>query len=130
MNFFKIFIIVFGSLLMGAMIFFIDDSSVIDATAATYFILINAFLGVDIAAMLNNSASMPPGEYKNMKFYRYILSFVFMIILFVMVVYRKEVNGINSIVAMSSFSSGAMIILALLLSGLEGNKIASRKAPR
>lgn len=128
MKFLKVLLIVLGSLLMGSIICFIDDASVIDATATTYFILVNAFLGVDMAGMINKSASLPAGEFKDFKFYRYIMSFIFMIILFVMIIYRKEINGINAVVAMSSFSSGAMIILALVLSGLEGNKIAARKS--
>lgn len=122
----KVFLIVLGSILMGSMIYFIDEATVIDSTAATYFILVNAFLGVDMAGMINKSASLPEGEFKDMKFYRYIVCFIFMILLFILMVYRKEVDGINAVVAMSSFSSGAMIILALFLSGLEGNKIASR----
>lgn len=111
---------------MAAVILFIDDSSVIDSVSTTYFIVINSFLGVDLAAMLKSSRKMPKKTFEDMKFYRYILSFIFMIILFLLMVYRKETDGINAVVAMSAFSSGSMLILAFVLAGLEGNKIAAR----
>lgn len=126
MKFLKVCLIILASLLMAAIIYFIDDSSVIDSVSATYFIVINSFLGIDMAAMIKQSKALPGVEHKEMKFYRYILSFVFMIILFLLMVYRKETDGINAVVAMSAFSSGAMMILALVLSGLEGNKLAAR----
>ena len=50
-----------------------------------------------------------------------------MLILFGVSIYRKEIDGIQMIMAISTFGGGAMVTIGLMLTGLEGNKIASRQ---
>lgn len=126
----KVILLFFATILMGAVIYFIKNPSVVDAIAATYAICINGFLGVDIAAMIKDSTKKPAGDWKDIKLYRYVFSFICMALLFVMALYQKEVNDIQSIMAISSFGSGAMLIIGLVMAGLEGNKIASRVGPK
>ena len=52
-----------------------------------------------------------------------------MLILFGLIIYRKETAEIEALVAMSAFSGGSMIIIGLIITGLESNKIASKSGP-
>lgn len=122
----KVVFLLLAAILMGAVIMLLDQSSVIDSMASSFFIVVNAFLGVDLASMIKESKSLPKTEYKAMHLYRYILSLVLMLGLFVLVIYRKESAGIESVIAMSAFSGGAMLIIGMIITGLEANKIASK----
>lgn len=126
MKILKIVFLLLAALLMGTVIMLLDQSSVIDSMATSFFIVVNAFLGVDMASMIKESKSLPKTKYKSMHLYRYVLSLVLMLVLFVMVIYRKESSGIESVVAMSAFSGGSMIIIGMIITGLEANKIASK----
>lgn len=125
----KIFLILLASLLMGAIVWFIDNASIVDMIAGTYAIVVNAFLGIDLASMIKDSSKLKPGDHKDIKLYRYVISFICMMILFGLSLYRKEVSNIDAIMAISAFGSGSMLIIGLVLGGLGGNKIASRGGP-
>lgn len=122
----KVVFLLLAAVLMGAVILLLNESSVIDSMASSFFIVVNAFLGVDLASMIKESKSLPKSEYKAMHLYRYILSLVLMLILFGLVIYRKETAGIEPIIAMSAFSGGSMIVIGMIITGLEANKIASK----
>ena len=62
-----------------------------------------------------------------MQFYRYVIVLVMMLILFGVAIYRKEIDGVQMIMAISTFGGGAMVTIGLMLTGLEGNKIAARQ---
>lgn len=130
MKILKVFLILLATALMGAVIVFIRDSSIVDSMAAVYAISLNGFLGVDIASMIKSSSSLPVGEYKAMHFYRYVIAFICMMLLFVLSLYQKEVNQVQSIMAISAFGSGSMLIIGMVMSGLEGNKIAGKSGEK
>ena len=123
----KIALVLLAFFMMLAVVLFIDDVSIIDVIAGSFFLVVNGFLGVDLAAMLKNSASIPKGSYQHMKVYRYVIVLVIMLILFGVSIYRKETDGIQMVMAISTFGGGAMVVIGLMLTGLEGNKIASRQ---
>lgn len=125
----KVCLLFLATLLMGTVMWFVHNSSIVDMMAATYAIIINGFLGVDLAAMIADTSKKPAGDWKDIKLYRYILAFLCMAGLFVLSLYQKEINHVEAIMAISSFGSGAMLIIGLVMGGLEGNKIASRLGP-
>lgn len=122
----KVVLLLLATTIMGIVIYFIQAASIVDVMASTYVVIVSSFLGTDIAAMIKDTSKKPAGEWKNIKAYRYVLSFLCMSSLFVMALYQKEINNVDSIMAISSFGSGAMLIIGLVMAGLEGNKIASR----
>lgn len=126
MKILKVILILLATALMGSVIIFVHDASIVDTIAGTYAISINAFLGVDLAAMIKGSTRLPEDEYKTIKLYRYVVSFLCMSLLFGLSLWQKEVNQVQAIMAISAFGSGAMLIIGLVMGGLEGNKIASR----
>ncbi len=126
MKIIKIFLMMIAFFIMLSVIYLIDNISIIDVMAGSFFLVVNGFLGVDIAAMIKNSNSKPAGKWQDMKMYRYIIVFIMMLSLFALSIYRKEVDDIQIIMAISTFGGGAMITIGMMLAGLEGNKIASR----
>ena len=50
----KVIFILLAAVLMGAVIMFLNEASVIDTMASSFFIVVNAFLGVDLVCMLKN----------------------------------------------------------------------------
>ena len=125
----KVFFIVLAAVLMGSVIMFLNEASVVDTMASSFFVVINAFLGVDMVSMIKESKALPKTQYKDMHLYRYIICLIIMLILFGLVIYRKETADIQSLVAMSAFSGGSMLIIGLIITGLESNKIASKAGP-
>lgn len=125
----KVIFILLAAILMGAVIMFLNEAFVIDTMASSFFIVVNAFLGVDLVSMIKESKALPKTEYKSMHLYRYVLCLIIMLILFGLIIYRKETAEIEALVAMSAFSGGSMIIIGLIITGLESNKIASKSGP-
>jgi hypothetical protein len=126
MKIIKIILMMLAFFMMLSVIYFIDNVSIVDAISGSFFIVINGFLGVDLAAMIKNSNSKPAKKWQDMKMYRYITALIMMLILFGLSLYRKEIDDIQIIMAVATFGSGAMITIGMMLAGLEGNKIASR----
>lgn len=122
----KIILMVLAFILMFAVVLFIDDVSIIDVMAGSFFLVVNGFLGVDLAAMIKNSSKMHKGDWQDMKIYRYVIVLCMMLILFGLSIYRKEADGIQIVMAVSTFGGGTMVTIGMMLTGLEGNKIASR----
>ena len=122
----KITLLSIAFILMVLIIYFIDSVPVIDVISGSFFIVVNGFLGVDLAAMIKNSNHKPAGDFQDMKMYRYIIVFLMMLFLFFLSIYRKEIDGVQFIMSISTFGGGAMITIGMMLAGLEGNKIASR----
>jgi len=121
----KIGLLLLASLLMGAVILFLTDVAIIDVLAGSFFLVMNAFLGIDLAGMIKKSAALPSGEFKNMKFSKYVIALVIMLLLFGLSLYRKEMENVQAIMAISSFGGGSMLVIGYIIAGLEGNKIAS-----
>lgn len=126
MRILKVVLMVLAFILMFAVVLFIDDVSIIDVMAGSFFLVVNGFLGVDLAAMIKNTSEMNRGDFQFMKMYRYIIVLCMMLILFGLSIYRKEADGIQIVMAVSTFGGGAMVTIGMMLAGLEGNKIASR----
>ncbi len=126
MRILKVVLMALAFILMFAVVMFIDDVSIIDVMAGSFFLVINGFLGVDLAAMIKKSSQMYAGDWQPMHMYRYIIVLCMMLILFGLSIYRKEIDGIMIVMAISTFGGGSMVTIGMMLAGLEGNKIASR----
>lgn len=125
-RFWKITLMVIAFLIVASVLFVLDDVGIIDSMAASFTAVISLFLGVDLAAMIKNSAGMPKGKFQKAHTYRYIIAVVMMLVLFIIALYRKESDNLGISMAAGAFGSGSIVIIGLLMSGLEGNKIASR----
>jgi len=118
-------LMVIATILMGALVLIMRESSIIDLVAPGYFIVVNAFLGLDLVIMIKETKKLPPAAYKDMHMYRYITALLCMMALSVLTIYMEKVYDIHSFVAISSFSLGTFTVIGLILGGLKGNKLAA-----
>jgi uncharacterized membrane protein len=123
----KIALMVLAFLIIVAVVIILDDVGIIDSMSASFTAILGVFLGVDLASMIKNSASMKKGEFQKAHIYRYVIAVVMMLTLFILALWRKESDNLGISMAAGAFGSGAIVIIGLLMSGLEGNKIASRE---
>lgn len=122
MDFIKALCFSIAVLLMGLCIIFVPS---ISGTLSMSFVLVlGVYLGLDIATMISTTASLPAGEYKEIKKHKYVLSGICLIILILITLITWQ-DTLQT--ALSSFLSSCMIILCCLIGGLEGNKIATKR---
>lgn len=125
----KVFLILIISLVMGALLYFLGEASVIDSIALSYFVVIESFLGQDLRGMIKESRAMKKGDYKDIHLYRYITVSVIFLVLEILAIYVYKVLDVNVLVSMSLFGGGFIITIGMILSGLQENKIASETGP-
>ena len=124
-KFLQVFLILFASVLMGALMIVLKQSSIVDLVAPGYFVVVNGFLGFDLWIMIKETKKLPGIEFKKLHWYRYIISFFCMGGLAILSIYLRQVHDVQSLIAISSFSLGVFIIIGMILGGLKGNKLVS-----
>lgn len=117
----KSLLLFFSSAIMALVILFVPNSIPIVGVANSYVLVINSFLAVNVASMLNKTAQMPVGHHHSIRRHRYIMSLLYMLGLS----YLSYKLGRSE--TLSIFSSGSLIIIGLWISGLQGNKIVTDK---
>lgn len=124
-KFIQVFLILFASVLMGALMIVLKESSVIDLVAPGYFVVINGFLGFDLWIMIKETKKLNGVKFKPLHWYRYIISFFCMGGLAILSIYLRQEYDVQSLIAISSFSLGVFFIIGFILGGLKGNKLVS-----
>lgn len=105
--------------IMATVLFLINAEEVIGPISISYIVAVGGYLSIDLASMIKQTTLKPPGDFKSMRKYRYILAVFFMCFLFVVASWKEFET------AMASFGSGSIIILGFLMGGLQGNKIVT-----
>ncbi|MDR1587290.1 MAG: hypothetical protein LBS57_07545 [Treponema sp.] len=125
----QIFWLCLAALFVGGMVWWVTDSLVITSLAGAFTGVLGIFIGLDIMTMIHKTRGLPPGIYKNLNTHRYIIALcVFGVLLaeaFVISgLYGREMNSLYL-----SFGIGFIVTIGGLISGIEGNKIATGPAP-
>lgn len=120
-KFVKAFLFVLASLVMGACLIFVPDSS--GAVSVTYVSVLGIFLGFDVADTVLKTAQMSKGEYKPIHKHKYVISAICLTALIIVCGVVKDKADVSA--AMTSLITSVMIVIGLLIGGLEGNKIAT-----
>jgi glucan phosphoethanolaminetransferase (alkaline phosphatase superfamily) len=111
-----------SALMLGAIIF----APAIAGTVAIFYVsILSGYLGLDIWGMIKTTTILPPGEYKSMKINRYILCAISYAVLICASYWQTSTSGVNLDSALSVFVCAIFLMVALLIGGLEGNKIAT-----
>lgn len=124
-KFLQVFLLMLATVLMGAAILIIKNSSIIDMIAPGYFLVVNGFLGIDLWIMIKETKKLPGMEFKDLHWYRYITALLCMLALTVLSTYMMEVHDIQALIASSSFILGDFAIIGMILAGIKGNKLVS-----
>jgi len=117
--------LIFAAIFTGAMIFFIKDTSSASAIAVTFTGIVGVFIGLDIALMIKKTSSMPTG-YKEINTQRYVAGLVIFSVLLIEAFIISAMYSRNCDTLYTSFGMGFLIIIGGLISGVEGNKIATQ----
>ena len=126
----QIFWLAIATLFVAVIVWIVKDTLVITAISGTFTAVLGLFLGVDIATMIHKTKELLPGHYKNVNLHRYITSiFIFTLLLaetFVLSTkYEREVSSLYL-----CFGVGFLVVVGGLISGIEGNKIATDEGPK
>jgi hypothetical protein len=111
-------------------VWFVKDSLTVTAIAGAFTGVIGIFLGLDIMTMIHKTKEMKKDDFKHMNTHRYALSLcVFAALLaeaFVISgLFGREMNSLYL-----CFGVGFVIVIGGLVSGIEGNKIATDEEPK
>lgn len=93
--------------------------------AIFYVSILSSYLGLDIWAMIQKTASLPSGEYKDINIHRYLISAGSYVVLLATAFYMKAKFGYDYGTMYSTFIAALFLMATILIGGLEGNKIAT-----
>ncbi len=121
----QVFWLILATLFVAGIVWFVTDSLTVTSISGAFTGVLGVFLGVDILTMIHKTKGMSPGKYKNMNTHRYIISLcVFAILLteafIISGLYQREMNSLYL-----CFGVGFIVVIGGLISGIEGNKIAT-----
>jgi Na+/phosphate symporter len=121
--------LVLATLFVAGILWFVTDSLTVTAISGAFTGVLGIFLGVDIMTMIYKTKNLTPGNYKDMNMHRYVISLcIFAALLaeaFVISgLYSREMNSLYL-----CFGVGFLITIGGLISGIEGNKIATEEGP-
>jgi len=125
----QVFWLILATLFVAGIVWFVKDSITVTAISGAFTGVLGIFLGVDIMTMIHKTKELASGCYKNMNMHRYIISlFIFAALLVEAFVisglYSREMNSLYL-----CFGVGFLIVIGGLISGIEGNKIATSEGP-
>lgn len=106
---------------MTLCLFFLPDVS--GPVSVIFMGVLSCYLGIDVADTIIKSAAMKQGEYKNIHIHKYVISLICLLIMIVVCIDKKETADLTTV--MTSLISSVMLVIGILLTGLEGNKIAT-----
>jgi len=124
----KILLVVLLFLVMAAVLVFGKSALTIDIIAGAYLAAMSAFLGLDIKAMIKETGLKKAGKYEPFNTYKYVIGFVEMAILAGIALWKNQAGDIQISAAVGLFGAGCMVVIGFVLSGLEGNKVATLEA--
>jgi len=113
-------------LIMGGALYLIaypDMATILDAMSASFFLVINGYLGVNIAAVMKQTNDLPDGQYVAMKKDKYYMAVFMMASLFAFGFYRMHYDHIPIVISVTAFGTGTITAIGLLVAGMEGNKM-------
>jgi len=125
----QVFWLILATLFVVGIVWFVTDSLTVTSISGAFTGIVGIFLGVDILTMIHKTRELKAGEYKAVNFHRYLISLcIFAVLLaeaFVISgIYKREMNSLYL-----CFGVGFLIVIGGLISGIEGNKIATDEGP-
>ena len=99
------------------------DANVLGPISASFLVVMGAWLGVDMGRMLKETGAKPDGEFKPMHTPRYLFSIVAFVALFILAYRVSQSKQVAMTATLSVFGSGSMLMIGLLITGIEGNKV-------
>lgn len=124
MEIFKSIIYIAVTAFMLAVIFFCPE--ICTAVSVFYVLILTTYLGIDVYGMIKQTKLLPPGEYKDIKPWRYIICTVSYMLLSASCFIVGKINNISMGGPLTIFISALFLLVAILFGALEGNKIVTK----
>ena len=118
-----------AALIMAMFMYFVKSETVLGAISVAFVGAIGLFLGVDLRKMLKDTSSLPKGQFKRINKYRYIITLVLFAALLTEAFIIQKATEISMVGIYGSIGVGFMLVLGLLISGIEANKIKTQEEP-
>ena len=96
------------------------------ACSVFYVSILTSFLGMDVVNMIKSTKLLPPGEYRELKIGRYVVSSISYAVLLCAGFYMSKKTGVNLDSMFSVFLSAVFLMVGILIGGLEGNKLVTK----
>jgi uncharacterized membrane-anchored protein len=107
-----------------------DVSGLIQAMIIGFAGLVTLFFGTDLAHTWGTTASLPPGKFKAVDFWKYIAAICMWIILFGLLLYTQiSKRDLTLGTPLASIGGAILGNIGLLLAGIGGNKLVTGIAP-
>lgn len=123
----KVILYLVASIIMAATIFIVPK--IAGVVAIFYVSILSTYLGLDVMGMIKTTRLMPSGKFEKLHVGRYILCAVSYVVLVIIGYFKTLSSGINMDPMFSVFISAIFLLIALLIGGLEGNKIVTNEGP-
>lgn len=123
---FKIFLYLLATGIMGGVIMISPEVS--GNVVIFYVSILTTYLGIDVYSMIKSTSLMPPGEYKEIKIWRYALCSISYAVLIILGYIQSVRTDTDFGTVYSVLISALFVLIAMLIGGLEGNKVVTGKA--
>ncbi len=123
MEIIKAILYIAASLVMLAAILFCPQ--VCGACSIFYVSILTSYLGMDVINMIKSTKLLPPGEFRELKIGRYVVSSISYAVLLGAGFYMSKKTGVNLDSMFSVFLSAVFLMVGILIGGLEGNKLVT-----
>ena len=112
-----------ATVIMAGVIFVCPQ--VADSVAIFYVSILSTYLGLDVWNMIKTTSLLPSGEFKPVKKWRYIICSLSYVILIIFGYVQSVKTGFDLSAMYNVFISAVFLLIAILIGGLEGNKLAT-----
>lgn len=114
-----------STIITMAFILLIKEPVIIGTICSVYVASVGTFLGVDLRKMISDTRKLPVGSFKPMNKWRYVLTVVLFVVILVEAFIVHELKGTQVSVIYTSCGVGLIVVLGLLMSGIEANKVVT-----
>lgn len=126
MEAFKFVLYLVATFIMAGVIWICPEVS--SSVVVFYVSILTTYLGIDVYAMIKTTSVMPVGEYKEIKLWRYVLCASCYALLIVEGYVQSAKTDVDFNSFYSVLISALFLLIAILIGGLEGNKVATGKS--
>jgi hypothetical protein len=125
----QVFWLILATLFVAGIVWFVKDSLTVTTISGAFTGVLGIFLGVDIMTMIHKTKELKAGDFKGINTHRYVISLcIFAALLteafIISGLFEREMNSLYL-----CFGVGFVIVIGGLVSGIEGNKIATDEGP-
>ena len=125
----QVFWLILATLFVVGIVWFVTDSLTVTSISGAFTGIVGVFLGVDILAMIHKTRELKKGDYKEINMHRYVISLCIFALLLTEAFIISGLHGREMNSLYLCFGVGFLIVVGGLISGIEGNKIATDEEP-